>query len=466
MSDTSTGEAGAGLPELQTTVPGPRSISWVETLAQVECPGITARRARAGEARGVGRDPIVWERAVGANVWDADGNRYVDLTGAFGVALIGHGHPRVRAAIQAQSETLLHGMGDVYPNTARIALMAALAKIAPGADGANGPDGAGGADPEKALTQCILASSGAEAVEIALKTAVLWSGRPGVLAFWGGYHGLSYGALAATAYKADFRRPFAAQLGSHVRHLPYGCDLALIDAFVAGPATGGESLGAILVEPIQGRGGEVVPPAGWLAGLRDIATRRGLALVCDEVYTGFGRTGTRWAADADGVVPDVVAIGKALGGGLPIGACLAAPHVMRAWGQSAGEAIHTSTFLGNPVTAAAALATLEVMAELDIPTRARAFEAAPRAFFEPRGVRVRGRGAMLGLEVGTLGTSAAARLTGALLKRGYLVLPSGVHGDVLGLTPPVILTERQRAAAFEAILDERDALSRERMTDA
>ena len=454
MSDTSTGEAGAGLPELQTTVPGPRSISWVETLARVECPGITARRARAGEARGVGRDPIVWERALGANVWDADGNRYVDLTGAFGVALIGHGHPRVAAAIRVQSEKLLHGMGDVYPNTARIALMAALAAIAPGADGG---------DPARALTQCILASSGSEAVEIALKTAVLWSGRPGVLAFWGGYHGLSYGALAATAYKADFRRPFAAQLGSHVRHLPYGCDLALIDAFVAGPATGGESLGAILVEPIQGRGGEVVPPAGWLAGLRDIATRRGLALVCDEVYTGFGRTGTRWAADADGVVPDVVAIGKALGGGLPIGACLASPRVMRAWGESAGEAIHTSTFLGNPVTAAAALATLEVMQELNVPERARAFEAAARAFFEPHGVRVRGRGAMLGLEVGA---GDAALLTGALLRRGYLVLPSGVHGDVLGLTPPVVLTERQRTAAFEAILDARGALARERTTEA
>jgi 4-aminobutyrate aminotransferase-like enzyme len=468
VSDTSTGEAGAGLPELQTTVPGPRSISWVETLARVECPGITARRARAGEARGVGRDPIVWERALGANVWDADGNRYVDLTGAFGVALIGHGHPRVVAAVRAQSEMLLHGMGDVYPNTARIALMAALAAIAPGADGGN-PSRASASrssregNADGALTQCILASSGSEAVEIALKTAALWSGRPGVLAFWGGYHGLSYGALAATAYKADFRRPFAAQLGSHVRHLPYGCDLALVDAFVAGPATGGESLGAILVEPIQGRGGEVVPPAGWLAGLRDIATRRGLALVCDEVYTGLGRTGTRWAADADGVVPDVVAIGKALGGGLPIGACLASPHVMRAWGESAGEAIHTSTFLGNPVTAAAALATLEVMAELDVAGRARAFEAAARAFFEPRGLRVRGRGAMLGLEVGA---GDAALLTGALLKRGYLVLPSGVHGDVLGLTPPVVLTEQQRAAAFQAIAEACDALSRERTTEA
>src|SRR5690606_33292689 len=115
-----------------------------------------------------------------------------------------------------------------------------------------------------ALSQCILAGGGAEAVEAALKTATMAAGKPGVLAFWGGYHGLSYGALAATAYKSDFRAPFAGQLGTHVRHLPYGCDPALVEAFVRGPATGGEAIGTILVEPIQGRGGEVVPPAGWL----------------------------------------------------------------------------------------------------------------------------------------------------------------------------------------------------------
>lgn len=424
---------GDALPALLTTIPGPKSIAEVDVLARHESPAITARRARAGEARGVGKDPIVWARAHGANVWDADGNRFVDLTAAFGVALIGHAHPAVRAAIHAQADTLVHGMGDVYPNAPRIALMAELARRSPGG----------------ALTQCILASGGAEAVEAALKTATLASGKPGVLAFWAGYHGLSYGALAATAYKGDFRKPFAGQLGTHVRHLPYGCDLDLIDKFLAGPASGGESIGSILVEPIQGRGGEVVPPVGWLAGLRELSDRHGVVLVFDEVYTGFGRTGTWWAGDHDGVVPDVVAVGKALAGGLPIGACLARPEVMRAWGQSSGEAIHTSTFLGNPMSAAAALAALGAMEALDVPARARAFEAATRAFFEPRGVVVRGRGAMLGLELGSPG--AAARVTGDLLKQGYLLLPSGVQGDILALTPPLVLTDSQRNAAFDAI---------------
>ena len=435
MDETWTTSAGWALPEVVGTPPGPTGISWVDVLARHESPGITARRARQGESRGLSKDPIVWTRAAGANVWDADGNRYVDLTAGFGVATIGHTHPAVTRAICAQAGTLLHGMGDVFPNDRRIALMAALA----------GRATFGGV----ALSQAILAGGGAEAVEAALKTATLAAGKPGVLAFWGGYHGLSYGALAATAYKADFRAPFAAQLGAHVRHLPYGCDPGLVDAFVAGPATGGEAIGAILVEPIQARGGEVVPPAGWLAALRAICDRRGLVLVFDEVYTGFGRTGRWWGSEHEGVVPDVMAVGKSLGGGLPIGAALARPEIMRAWGESKGEAIHTSTFLGNPVVAAAALATLEVMVAIDVPARARAFEAATRAYFEPRGVGVRGRGGLLGLELGSPG--AAARVMGRALRRGYLVLPSGVHGDVLGLTPPLMLSDAQRGAAFDAI---------------
>lgn len=442
MDDTWTMSAGWALPEVAETLPGPRGISLIDTLARHESPGITQRRARQGEARGLGKDPIAWVRAAGANVWDADGNRYVDLTAGFGVASIGHTHPAVVRAIVEQAGTLLHGMGDVFPNDRRIQLMARLAARATFPD----PLNAG-----QALSQCILASGGAEAVEAALKTAALASGKPGVLAFWGGYHGLSYGALAATAYKADFRAPFAGQLGAHVRHLPYGCDPDLIDAFVAGPATGGEHLGAILVEPIQGRGGEVVPPPGWLAALRDICDRRRLVLVFDEVYTGFGRTGRWWGSEHAAVVPDVMAVGKSLAGGMPIGAALAKPEVMHAWGQSRGEAIHTSTFLGNPVVAAAALATLDVMEALDLPARARAFEVATRAFFEPRGIHVRGRGGMLGLELGSAG--AAARVMGRVLKRGFLVLPSGVHGDVLGLTPPLMLHDTQRDAAFAAIAE-------------
>ncbi len=433
MDDTWTESAGWALPRVTTTLPGPQGISLVDLLARHESPGIMARRARQGEARGLSKDPIVWARAAGANVWDPDGNCFVDLTAGFGVATIGHTHPRVRDAIIEQAGRLLHGMGDVFPNDQRIRLMARLADLAP-----------------SGLSQCILAGGGAEAVEAALKTAALASGKPGVLAFWGGYHGLSYGALAATAYKADFRAPFSGQLGQHVRHLPYGCDPALVEGFVAGVASGGETIGTILVEPIQGRGGTVVPPAGWLAALREICDRHRLVLVFDEIYTGLGRTGRWWASDHDGVLPDVMAVGKSLGGGMPIGACLARPDIMKAWGQSVGEAIHTSTFLGNPVVAAAALATLDVMVASDVPAMARAFEVHARAFFEARNIAVRGRGGMLGLELGSPGV--AARVMGRLVNRGYLVLPSGVMGDVLGLTPPLMMSDAQRDAAFSAIV--------------
>lgn len=429
MGDTAQAAEGDALPALVGPIPGPASVALVDLLARHESPGVTARRARAGEARGVGADPIVWERARGANVWDADGNRYVDLTGAFGVALIGHAHPAVVAAVTDQAGRLMHGMGDVYPNGPRIRLMARLAGLAPGE-----------------LSQCILASSGAEAVEAALKTAALASGKPGVLAFWGSYHGLSYGALAATAYRAEFRAPFGAQLGGHVVHMPYGEHLELIERLLAGPATGGEQLGAIVVEPILGRGGEVVPPDAWLRGLRELADRFGLVLIFDEIYSGLGRTGRWWAGDHVGVIPDILCVGKALGGGMPVSACVARPNIMAAWGNSRGEAVHTSTFLGHPVNAAAALAALDVLEALDAPALARAMEARVRARF---GARVRGRGAMLAVEVGHPGQ--AARVAGELLKRGFIVLPGGVANDVIGLTPPLTLTDAQLDAALDAL---------------
>ena len=424
------GGDGTLLPHLVAPVPGPASAGLVDILARHECPGITARRARASETRGLDADPIVWARARGANVWDADGNRFVDLTSGFGVALIGHAHPAVTHAVAEQADTLLHGMGDVFPNAPRIRLMERLAARAPGD-----------------LSQCLLGANGSDAVEAALKTAALHSGRPGVLAFWGSYHGLSYGALAATAYKDAFRQPFQGQLGGHVSHLPYGEDLDLIARFLAGPATGGESIGAILVEPILGRGGVVEAPHAWLRGLRELADKHGAALIFDEIFSGLGRAGSWWACDHAQVVPDILCVGKALGGGMPISACVARPDVMDAWRHDGLEAIHTSTFLGHPVTAAAALASLDVLEAMDAPTQALAIEARVRSRLGDE--RVRGRGAMLGVELSDAGT--AGRLSGELLLAGFISLPCGVSGDVLGLTPPLVITDEQLDAALDVI---------------
>src|SRR5690554_2460776 len=194
---------GQAQPRLVTPVPGPKSVAMVSELARTECPAITARRARRQRESGVGQDPIVWERSLGANIEDVDGNVYVDLTGAFAVCGLGHNPPAVVDAAREQVGRLTHAMGDVYPSRVKIELGVLLSKIAPGD-----------------LDQSIFGLSGGDAIQAALKTAAIHTGKPGVIAFWGGYHGLSYGALSATAYRKEFRAPFLAQLNSTVQHIP------------------------------------------------------------------------------------------------------------------------------------------------------------------------------------------------------------------------------------------------------
>ncbi|MEM1348774.1 MAG: aspartate aminotransferase family protein [Myxococcota bacterium] len=458
---------GDELPELVAPVPGPSSSSLVDALARSECPAITARRARRAAETGVPQDPIVWAQAKGANVRDVDGNRYVDLTSAFAVAGLGHAHPDVVAAGHAQLDRLVHAMGDVYPSDVKIAFTETLAHIT--------PDG---------LEQSILGLSGASAIEAALKTAAIHTGKPGVLAFWGGYHGLSHGALGATAYRREFRQPFLGQLNPYTHHVPYPdpyrppfglppdtapgevvrmC-LAHVRAMLEGPATAGEGIGAMVVEPMQGRGGVVLPPAGFLRGLREICDEHGVVLIFDEIYTGFARTGRMFACDHEGVVPDVLCVGKAMGGGFPISAAVGRPAVMQSWGASKGESVHTSTFLGNPLGCAMAKAALDVLMREDWAARARAAGAELHAELEELAVdfpqvvgEVRSRGMMLGVDLVTDPETRAPHgalaiaLTGALRARGYLVLPSGTAGNVLTLTPPFVLSVPQREGFLRAL---------------
>ncbi len=448
------------LPHLRTSIPGPGSQRLVETLARYECPAITARRARRREQSGVDQDPVVWSRAAGANVWDADDNRFVDLTAAFAVMGVGHGHPAVVAAARAQADLLIHGMGDVFPNAPRIHLMERLAQLAPGD-----------------LQHSILALTGAGAVEAALKTAAIATGRPGVIAFHGAYHGLGYGALAPTAYKRSFREPFIDQLNPRVTHVPFpGADGGPFDDSPQGaaraldylaylldnPATGLADVGAVLVEPIQGRGGELVAPDAWLQGLRALCDKHNLLLIFDEIYTGFGRTGRWFACQHADVTPDLLCVGKALGGGAPVSAVIGTPEIMARWGQSTGEAIHTSTFLGNPLACAMALAALQVLEDEHLVQRAHDLGAWLRhrldtlvAKHPQRLGPVRGRGLMLGLPVldhrRQPDGAEALRLMGALLQRGFLILPSGVFGNVLALAPPFVISTTQLDAALDAL---------------
>jgi 4-aminobutyrate aminotransferase-like enzyme len=420
-------------PAMRCRVPGPESRALAARLSRVESQNVTA----------LDPAPIFWERASGANLWDVDGNRFVDLTAAFGVSNVGHAHPEIVRAISKQAESLLHGMGDVHPPRVKVELLERLAAIYPKGDAAGRPE-----------VRTVLSSSGSDAVETAIKTALLATGRPGILAFEGAYHGLSLGALDCT-WRSDFREPFRARLPGETRFVPYG-DLEQVARIVRGE--GGfdpQEIGALLVEPVQGRGGERVPPAGFMRGLRTICDEQGWLLIADEIYTGFGRTGAVFACDHESVVPDLLCVGKGLASGMPISACIGLAEVFDAWPRSEGEALHTQTFLGHPTSCAAALASLDIAERWQLPERARKLGDLALGTLREQlaGVdaveEVRGLGLMIGIECASPEDSLAA--SRALLSQGYVLLPSGDDGRVLSLTPPLVIGQDELYSACTEI---------------
>ena len=420
--------------------PGPRSRELAARLAAVESPAFDARRDARARQSGEEQAPIVYERGEGPNVVDVDGNVYVDLAAGFGALLLGHVPAGVAAALAAQERRMWLALGDVYAAEPKVALCERLAK----------------AFPEPGA-RVMIGASGADAVTAALKTAVLATGRPGVLAFEGAYHGLSHGPLAACGLLPSFREPFADQLNAHVVFAPYPRDAAALAIALdaVDRALRGGAIGAVLVEPILGRGGCVVPPAGFLQGLRAACDRWGALLVCDEIWTGLGRSGAWLASVAEGVVPDLVCLGKGLGGGLPISACLGREGVMAAWGAHGGSTIHTATHFGAPLACAAALATLDALERDDLVRRSREvgdrWMARLRARLDGRGaVEVRGRGLMVGVELEG-GAARALAVTRRLLQRGWIVLTGGAAGDVLTLTPPLDIDEGILVAFADAL---------------
>ena len=410
----------------------PANRDWAVRLARVESRNVTDVR----------HAPPFWTEARGPRVRDVAGNVYLDFTGAFGVALAGHRHPLVEARLRSQARRLLHGMGDIHPPAVKVEFLEALAAILPW--------------PESRI---IPGLSGSDVVEAALKTAQLATGRPGIVAFEGSYHGLTLGALATT-HREHFRTPFAERLADQVRFVPFPASPSRA-AEVLGTVTrllDGASpvpVGAVIVEPIQGRAGVRIPPPGFLAELAAIVTESGALLIADEIFTGMGRTGTNFACDQEGVTPDLVCLGKALGGGMPLSACCGPVELMNAWPSSTGEAIHTSTFLGNPMSCAAGLGFLEALAGDDLAGRARRLGAEALSFLSDaldgcdRVAEVRGRGLMLGVEMRDASGPEVARRA---LERGLIVLPAGERGEVVELTPPAILTRDELRAGLEILV--------------
>jgi 4-aminobutyrate aminotransferase-like enzyme len=405
--------------------------------------------------------PIVWERAKGNFVWDTEGEKYLDLTAAFGVAAAGHANANVVRAGRRQMGRLLHAMGDVHPHALKAALARELSRFTferwPRAQRC------------AARAKTVFCNSGFEAVEAALKTAMLATGKRDVIAFTGSYHGLGYGALNVT-HRDFFHRPFHPQLRRFGKFVPFPAlhqddsQFSNLEKQITRILRQNRT-GAILVEPVQARGGIVVPPPGFLPTLRALCDQFGAFLIVDEVYTGFGRTGKWFACEHSEVVPDLICLGKALTGGFPLSACVGRADIMdAAWPPSRGEAIHTSTFLGHPVGCAMALAQIAEIQRLDLCARSAGLGNFLLAELEAIGkeklkikVSARGLGLMAGLELslrnGLPATAETFDVIKRMLKRGYILLPEGEHGNVISFTPPLTISKRELSRAVAALRD-------------
>ncbi|WP_343575446.1 acetylornithine transaminase [Mycobacterium sp.] len=371
-----------------------------------------------------GLPPVALASGNGAVLTDVDGTSYLDLLGGIAVNILGHGHPAVIEAVTVQMSTLGH-TSNLYAAEPGIALAEALAHLL-------------GADAE---TRVLFCNSGTEANEAAFKLSRL-TGRTKLVAAQGGFHGRTMGALALTGQPAK-QAPFA-PLPGDVTHVRYGDADALAAAV-------GDDTAAVFLEPIMGESGIVVPPDGYLAAARDITARHGALLVLDEVQTGMGRTGTFFAHQHDGITPDVVTMAKGLGGGLPIGACLATGPAARLLTPG----LHGSTFGGNPICAAAALAVLRVIADDDLVRRSgvlgKTLHQNIESLRHPSIDHVRGRGLLCGIVLTTL---TAKDVEAAARAAGFLV--NAAAPDVVRLAPALTITEPQLdsfVTALPGILD-------------
>ena len=404
--------------------------------------------ALARVMRFMGLTTVEWE-ARGAVVRDAHGREYLDC-GGYGMFLHGHSHPRVVAAVQRQAGVLAQST-RLLAHAGQAELAARLAAAAPAG-----------------LEYAFFSNSGAEAVEAALKLARAATGRSGVLAAEGGFHGKTMGALSATG-KPMYRDPFQPLLAGFT-HVPYG-DAAALETAIERAARQPGGLAAVLLEPIQGEAGVIVPPDGYLLAARAACDQRGALLILDEVQTGMGRTGALFACDRSGVRPDIVTLAKSLGGGvMPIGATLATAACWRPFDEN--PFLHTSTFGGSPLACAAALAALEAIEQEDLCGRARelgaqigpALQRLARAH-APSIAAVRGVGLLWGIELRSEGLGGW--LLSRLLEAGVLVVHSLNQPRVLRLMPPAVLTADQWAFVLRALEDaaaDADGLATELLT--
>lgn len=361
----------------------------------------------------------------------------MDLASGFGVAAIGHAHPYWVLAVEEAARSLPAGLGDLAPSAAKARLLAALV--------ARYPWG---------RAKAMLGLSGSDAVEIAWRTAYLATGRAGIVALEGAYHGLSWGALRAT-HDPRFWTPFERVGAPRAAFVPFVEETDPDPAAIAEARAAARALfrtneyGCLLVEPIQGRAGIRVPAPGYLEAIAEEARAAGALVVSDEIYTGLGRTGRFFAIEEREIAPDLVCLGKALGGGLPISACIGRAEAMEAWPPpDSGEAIYTQTFLGWPIGCAAALATLEIVEADRLPERAARIGGVMEELLGGiEGVRLVGRGALRGLRFPFPADGVAADA----VRAGVLVHTEGPDRRTLALVPPLAIAENDLRAALTVV---------------
>lgn len=423
------------VPDIRTELPGPKAKALIELDERYTSPSYTRMY------------PLAVTRGEGAVIEDVDGNRFLDFTAGIAVCSTGHCHPQVVQAIQTQAAQLLHMSGTDFYYAPQAELAQKLAQVAPG----DGPK------------RVFFTNSGAEAIEAAVKLARYHTRRPHMLAFFGGFHGRTLGALSLTASKTPQRRGFAPLL-PHVTHIdfpvakpgagdPCAVTFAQIENLFARSISPDE-VAAIVVEPIQGEGGYLVPPADFLPRLAALACKHGILLIADEVQSGMGRTGKMFACEHFGIEPDIVCTAKGIASGMPLGAIIAKSDVMN-WPPGS----HASTFGGNPVACVAALETIKLLeAELmDNATRVGAYLLAQLRSLQGRHslvYDVRGMGLMVGMELrrdAAAASEEAHEVIQRTFRRGLLLLPCGK--STIRFCPPLVVDEEDVNVAVR-IVDE------------
>jgi acetylornithine/succinyldiaminopimelate/putrescine aminotransferase len=416
--------------ELESMADSQLCGSYVARLKKHECPDSTF---------GSFDPPLVLDKALGSQIKTVSGNILIDLCAGFGVLALGHNHPRILSRLnRLETEdwpTVMHGMGDVYPSRAKVEFFELLKSILP-----------------EHLSLGSLALSGSQAIEIAIKSAILSSKKTGFLTVAGGYHGLDLGTLPLTA-NLNFRAPFEGYLRPTSVTIAPGCDKGSISNAIRHLESIGAGFAGVVVEPIQGRAGVNPLDFEWIRQLGSMAKSHGGCLILDEVFCGLGRAGQMTFAEE--LDADITCLGKALGGGVPLSVCIGRESIMKAWPESQGEALHTGTFFGHPLGCELAIETLNAIVEMDLCKRSIYLGSRIKSYCEDQlsafGILIRGSGLMIGLDYQK--SQRGVLVMDQLRKEGVLALVSGARGECLSITPALNIPEQTLWSAMEKVVN-------------